>query len=226
MTSPSARAKVAAIVPAFNEEKTVGAVVRALKGCPLIDEVIVICDGSTDRTAEEARAGGADQVRHLPVNHGKGGAMRHGVASTDAGILFFCDADLLGLRPEHAEAIIRPVAEGKLEMCVGMRDRGEFLTALEPHLPLISGERAMRRHVFERVPDRFLRGFRVEAALNYSCRANGFAFGTVPERGLKLVRKMQKVGILKGLIGYLDMGLQIVQATIEVRLNRKDFLHG
>jgi glycosyltransferase involved in cell wall biosynthesis len=225
MTSPSARAEVAAIVPAFNEEKTVGAVVRVLKSCPSIGEVIVVSDGSTDRTADEARAAGADRVLHLPVNKGKGGAMRHAASFTDAAILFFCDADLLGFKPGHAEAIIRPVAEGKLAMCVGLRDRGPMLTALEAYLPLISGERALRRKIFDAVPDRHLSGFGVEVALNYVCRANRLPYGAVPEKGLRLVRKMQKVGVLKGLVGYVSMSFQILRTMIAVRLDRNAFLH-
>jgi glycosyltransferase involved in cell wall biosynthesis len=225
MTSPSARAEVAAIVPAFNEEKTVGSVVRVLKSCPSIGFVTVVSDGSTDRTADEARAAGADRVLQLPVNRGKGGAMRHAASFTDAPILFFCDADLLGFKPEHAEAIIKPVLEGKLAMCVGLRDRGALLTAIEAYLPFIGGERALRRKIFDAVPDRHLRGFGVEVALNYACRANRLPYGAVPEKGLRLVRKMQKVGVLKGLAEYVSMSFQVIRTTIAVRLDRKAFLH-
>ncbi len=211
----------AAIVPAYNEGKTVGVVVRALKACPLIDEVIVVSDGSTDRTAEEAAEAGADQVIRLPVKNGKGEALRRGVAATGAEILFFCDADLLGLTPATIEDILRPVLEGRLAMCAGLRDRGPFLTAIEAHLPLIGGERALRRGVFENVPARFLRGFRVEIALNYSCRINGLPYGGVPSRGVRLVRKMEKVGFWKGLLEYADMFYQGASSMIDVRLHWK-----
>ena len=55
--------------------------------------------------------------------------------------------------------------EGKLEMCVGIRDRGWLGRKIAKHLPLIGGERALRRRVFEDIPDEFLKGFMVESYL-------------------------------------------------------------
>ena len=67
--------KVAAVIPAYNEERTVASVVRAVREAPSISEVIVVDDGSTDRTAQVARQAGA-RVVHLETNVGKGGAMK------------------------------------------------------------------------------------------------------------------------------------------------------
>lgn len=213
----------AAIVPAYDEEKTIGGVVRALKASLGIDEVIVVSDGSDDRTAEAAEAAGADQVLRLPKNVGKGGALKRGVEATRAEVLFFCDADFIGLTPAHVERLLRPVSEGRLMMCAGLRDRGPFLTRLIAHLPLISGERALRREVFEGVPERFLEGFRVEMALNFSCRANGLSYGSIPTLGVRQVLKIEKVGVWQGLIGYLAMIWQIVEALVLARLARREF---
>ena len=226
MSSPSvnAEARAAAIVPAFNEEKTVAGIVRALKAARGIGEVIVVDDGSSDRTAAEAEAAGADKVLRLPENLGKGGALQNGVRATRAETLFFCDADFLGLTPGHVERLLRPVTEGRLAMCTGLRDRGPVLTRLIAHLPLISGERALRRQVFEGVPSRFLKGFRVEIALNYFCRANRLRYGSVPTLGVVHVRKMQKVGIVRGLIGYVAMMLQIAEAVATVWLAKNEFM--
>ncbi len=66
---------VLVVIPALNEEATVGAIVRAVRNQGV--DVVVIDDGSTDRTAEEAARAGAAVVR-LPVNLGVGGALRCG----------------------------------------------------------------------------------------------------------------------------------------------------
>src|SRR3989338_6070649 len=116
--------KVAAIVPAFNEAKTIGGVVKTLKSSPLIGEVIVISDGSTDATAEIAREAGADLVHEFPWRHGKGSAMGHGVTHTDSSVLFFADADLSGFTVKHIEDIVKPVLAGTYAQVVGLRDRG------------------------------------------------------------------------------------------------------
>ncbi len=216
--------RVAAIVPAFNEEKTVGDVVRALKIAPSIDEVIVVSDGSTDRTVEEAEKAGADRVVRLEANIGKGDALMRGVETTTAGILFFCDADFIGLTPQHAERLLAPVQGGHLVMCAGLRDRGPLVTPIIAHLPLLSGERALLREVIEAVPRRFLKGFRVEMALNYACRVHGWPYGSIPTMGVSQVRKIQKIGVVRGLWAYAAMVWEVSEALVRVNLARKEFL--
>ena len=214
---------VAAIVPAHNEEKTVGRVVRTLKASAGVGEVIVVSDGSSDRTAEEAASAGA-RVLRLRENVGKGGAVKMGAAATRAEILFLCDADFVGLGPAHVERILAPVLEGRLAMCTGLRDRGPFLTRLIAHLPLLSGERALRREVLDGVPRRFLEGFRIEMALNWYCRANRLSYGSVPTLGVGQVRKFEKVGLLRGLLGYVVMVWEVADAMVRVRFAKKEFL--
>jgi glycosyltransferase involved in cell wall biosynthesis len=82
-----------AIVPAYQAAETVGAVVRGLRRH--VSEVVVVDDGSTDRTSEEAERAGA-RVLTLPSNGGKGAAIRAGLArvlSTGATHVAFLDAD-------------------------------------------------------------------------------------------------------------------------------------
>ena len=210
---------VTAIIPAYNEEITIAQVVATLKASSCIQEILVITDGSTDRTAEIAREAGAT-VHELFPNGGKGEAMCYGVVQSGAPIIAFFDADLLYLTPEHVEQLVTPVVRGERAMNVGLRDRGVLVTALTAFLPLISGERAMQRSVFEGVPKRFLRGFMVEVALNYYCRARGLRLGFVKLRGLSIRRKYQKVGLSRAVLQYGRMIFQIVQAMVIVRVAR------
>jgi glycosyltransferase involved in cell wall biosynthesis len=211
---------VSAIVAAYNEEPTIGPIVQTLVASKLFRDVIVISDGSTDRTADIARESGASLVHQLPWKHGKGAAMMHGVAHSDAPILFFLDADLKGLTVDHLKRILEPVLSDKLAMCVGIRDRGPLAMKIAAHLPLIGGERAMLRKVFEDIPDKYLQGFMVEGALNYYCRSHQLPYGTVELPGLHIRRKMQKVGFWKGLIEYIHMTYQVWKAMIIVRIGR------
>jgi glycosyltransferase involved in cell wall biosynthesis len=211
--------RVAAIVPAYNEEPTIGEVVRTLVSFSDIDEVIVVANGSTDRTAERAREAGASKVDVMPA-HGKGEAMQHGLTHTDAPILFFLDGDLRGLTAEHLRLVLEPVLRGEKVMNVGLRDRGPFLMKLSAHLPLIGGERALHRSVFERVPPQYLRGFMVEIAMNYSCRGRNLPYGSVPLPGLTIRRKMEKVGFLVGLWQYIKMFSTVFYAMLAVRWAR------
>lgn len=220
MQETTSTRQVSAIIAAYNEEPTIGPIVETLVSSKLFRDVIVISDGSTDQTAEAARAAGATMVHQFPWKHGKGSAMLHGVAHTDAPMLFFLDADLKGLTVEHLKRLLKPVTSGKLAMSVGIRDRGFFLMKLAAHLPLIGGERVMNRRVFEDIPDRFLQGFMVEGALNYYCRSHKLPYGTVELPGLHIRRKMQKVGFWKGLNEYVHMSYQVWRAFVIVRIAR------
>lgn len=212
--------RIAAIIPAYNEEQTVAEVVRSAKASELIDEIIAVSDGSEDKTAEEARTAGADKVLELPENYGKGTAMFLGTKETSAEIIIFMDADVRGLTPPHIRQIIEPVLDGRRAMNVGTRDRGKFFNYFAMQMPLIGGERALRRSVIENIPKKYLRGFRVETALNYYCRINNLSYGCVFLRDLKIRRKIDKVGFFRGLWGYFRMAWEIACAMFHIRLAR------
>ncbi len=211
--------KTVAIVPAYNEEATIATVVTALLASPYLSDVLVISDGSADETALRARAAGA-RVHEMPRQGGKGEAMLHALIHTDAPIVVFFDADLLGLTPEHVEQLVLPVLNGSRAMNVGLRDRGVVLTAVTRWLPLVAGERAMRRSVIEQTPAQYLKGFMVEASLNYFCRSHGLPYGAVKLAGLSIRRKYEKVGWPQAVLQYVEMFFQVAKAMVTVRMAR------
>ena len=208
---------VAAIVPALNEEKTIGDVINVLVQSPLLSEVIVVSDGSTDRTVHIAKEAGATVVEHSKTA-GKGETMLTGVKSTKADIVVFFDADLRGFNLGHIEQLVLPVLNEAKVMNAGIRDRGPLLSFFSAHLPLISGERAMKREIIENIPPQFLQGYMVESALNFYCRSKKMAYGSVLLSGLTIRTKVEKVGILHAVVQYIRMFVQIVHAMLIVRL--------
>lgn len=211
------RPSVIAIIPAFNEEQTIRDVVRPLVASEYIDDVFVVSDGSTDQTVLIAQEEGA-RVHQLSRKGGKGGAMMYAVSHSQSDILVFFDADLIGLNQEHIERLVLPVISGARAMNIGIRDRGPFFTKLSHHLPLISGERAMLRQVFEGVPVEFLHGFMVETSLNYFCRLHGLSYGTVDLSHLTIRRKYEKVSLPRAVVQYINMLWEVAKAMLAVRL--------
>ena len=209
--------RVVAIVPAYNEEMTLANVLTVLAESPLLDEVLVVSDGSTDKTVSIAESFGVS-VLALKENLGKGGAMREALKKTDQEIVLFVDADLYHFSQEHIVQLVTPVLEGECGMCVGIRDRGQIVSRIGRHLPLISGERAMKREVFARIPAKYLSGFMVEPALNFSCKMQGWKICTTILWGVRLRRKMQKMGVAKGMLGYVSMVSQQIKAYCLVRI--------
>uniref|UniRef100_A0A7C1JFH0 Glycosyltransferase family 2 protein n=1 Tax=Ammonifex degensii TaxID=42838 RepID=A0A7C1JFH0_9THEO len=92
--------KVSVIIPAFNEEEGIVATLKEVSAAVagMEAEVIVVDDGSTDKTAELARPW-ADKVIQHPVNRGKGAAMRSGFEASHGEVIIFLDAD--GTYPAH-----------------------------------------------------------------------------------------------------------------------------
>ena len=157
--------RVAAVIPAWNEADTIAGVVGVARDATLLDEVIVVDNASTDATARIASKAGARVVFEL--EKGKGQAMRAGVAASDADVVVFLDADLLGLTPDHIDDLVRPVLDGEVAMACGLFDRGPFANVVFLRgLPVLTGQRALRRDLFEQLDLTEIRGYRVEAALN------------------------------------------------------------
>ena len=211
--------KITAIIPAHNEEVTIANVIRPLSASPYVGEILVISDGSTDRTVDIARSEGAT-VHELSRQGGKGHAMLAGLNNTTAQIIGFFDADLIGLTTQHIEQLVLPVTSGSRTMNVGLRDKGVIGTFIASHLPLIGGERVMLRKVMGGVPEKYLHGFMVERALNYFCRSRGYGYGVVILKGLTMRRKFQKVGLWRAMIQYVKMWYAVARAMIIVRAAR------
>jgi polyisoprenyl-phosphate glycosyltransferase len=207
------RVRTTAIVAAYNEEKTIAAVLRALTGSPSIDEVIVVSDGSEDGTVDIAR--GFEGVRTIALreNHGKGFAMAVGVANASNDILFFCDGDMYNVTEEHIAALVRPVLGGQCDMNIGVRNRGDVKNYLHLKMrfgPVLSGIRVMRRHVFETVPPQYQSHYKIEAALNCFCSRAGFRQEQTIIYGLQHVIKESKMGLADGLRARWKMSREVV----------------
>ena len=89
---PAALPPVTLLIPAYNEEKGIGAVLDAVKRLNLPGEIIIIDDGSTDRTWEVVQASGLKVIRH-DVNRGYGQALKSGILAAQHDIVVITDAD-------------------------------------------------------------------------------------------------------------------------------------
>lgn len=200
-----------AIIAAFNEEKTISEVLAVLTASPLIDEVIVVSDGSTDRTVEIARGFDVATIS-LRENRGKGYAMRVGVEYASHDILFFVDGDMFNLTEEHLVSLIDPVQRDRSDMNIGVRNRGPVRNFLHLQMkvgPVLSGIRVMRRAVWETVPLIYQERFKIEAALNFFCSRAGFRQQQTIIYNLGHLIKENKRGLLPGLKARWEMSREV-----------------
>ncbi|MGH7431788.1 MAG: glycosyltransferase [Candidatus Methylomirabilales bacterium] len=113
--------RIAVVIPALDEEAAIGVVVREVSR-DLVGEIIVVDNGSTDRTAEVARAGGARVIRE-PIRGYGAACLAGALAAQDADILVFLDGDRSD-DPAEMPVVLRPILEGRADLVVGSRVDG------------------------------------------------------------------------------------------------------
>ena len=120
--------KVSIIIPAFNEEKTISKIIKLVKESNTINfkkEIIVVDDGSTDKTREKIKKiKGIKKIFH-DKNKGKGSAILTGINYATGELILIQDADL-EYPPENYERLLKPFSNDKIQVVYGTRFKGKM----------------------------------------------------------------------------------------------------
>jgi glycosyltransferase involved in cell wall biosynthesis len=191
--------EVSVVIPAFNEEGAIGAVVERVRARHPWKEVLVVDDGSRDATAARAEAAGARVVRH-PYNKGNGAAVKTGIREARGDVVLLMDAD--GQHDaEDIDALIEPI--GPHDMVIGARSSGDqtFVRAFgnvlfktlaswltgRPIPDLTSGFRAARRDRLLEILHLLPNGFSYPTTSCLSFLKAGYNVSFVPIRAHRRV---------------------------------------
>ena len=112
------------IIPALNEEEPIADVVRAVAATKIPSEIIVVDNGSTDRTAKRAHTAGAKVVAEPRRGYGRACAAGVRALSPECEIVVFLDGDGSD-RPEFMNHLVDPLLAGKYDFVIGSRTRGK-----------------------------------------------------------------------------------------------------
>ena len=214
---------VSAIVPAYNEGDRISKVVAELSRAPLISEIIVVDDGSSDNTL--LKVGQFEKVKVIrnEKNLGKGASLDKGIKAARNDVVFFCDADLVGFKAEHAEEIIAPVLADRYDMFIGLRSN--FMQRTVRAWALNSGERALRKKIWRDLPDYYKHRYRVEAGLNHFVKnftARGYGAKTL---NYSQPIKESKYGFLQGTVLRWRMNFDVLKAySMRIFLRRNKII--
>ncbi|MBI5808158.1 MAG: glycosyltransferase family 2 protein [Ignavibacteriales bacterium] len=139
--------KISAVISAYNEENSVAAVVKTTLDSEIIDEVIVVNDGSTDKTAnnlEQFISNPKYTYIEYEKNRGKSFAMVEGIEKATGDIIVFIDADIFNFEEKHIKQLITPLVNQEAEMVIGHPTENKFDEKLNP-FQMLAGERAVFR---------------------------------------------------------------------------------
>ena len=210
-----------AVIPAYNEGERLRGVLDVLLRSREVDEIIVVSDGSTDDTCEVARSFDGVVVVELNENVGKGGAMVAGARQASSEFIAFLDADLLGMTPDHFEALTAPVLSGEADMAIGVfkggRPRTDWAQVIAP---FISGQRVMRREDFLSIPELEATRYGVEVAITGHARRAGLRIRPVTLLGMTHPMKEEKIGFIPGTLSRLVMYWDILRIACIPRRRR------
>ena len=182
------------IIPAKNEHESIGDVVASVRRICADSEIVVVDDGSTDRTGQAAKQAGARVIRH-PIPLGNGAAIKSGARAATGDTLVMMDADGQH-RPEDIGRLLEKLEEG-FDMAVGARNSGShanvgrlvangfynrFASMISNQtIPdLTSGFRAVRADYFRRFLYLLPNGFSYPTTITMAFLRSGFPVGFVP----------------------------------------------
>ena len=204
--------KATAIICALNEEKTIEFVIRSVNANYLIDELIVVNDGSTDNTGkiiERLKDDISITDIHFTENKGKGYAMATGIEKATGEIIVFVDADLSDLKEEHLFELTMPLVNKKADMILGQATETLIDYSVNP-FKSFTGERSVFKKDILPIVDKMKHSrFGIETLINLYYQAEGKKVKYVMLNGLKHPTKFDKVSKQQAIKEFVKEGHQI-----------------
>lgn len=214
---------ISCVVCAYNEALQISQILRAIHGHPLLSEIIVVNDGSTDETAALAARFPGVRLISYPVNRGKTYALSQGIAAARGDYLLLLDADLDGLTAADVHALAEPVLRGRAQVSLSLRANSLALyRALG--LDFVSGERMIpaalvKPHV---AAMQALPRWGGEVFINRLITGADLSVAVVRWRRVFNIRKARKVGAWRGLLAELSMTADVFRVLTPVEVVRQN----
>jgi len=183
---------ISVVIAAYNEAPRIAEVLSVVEHHPLIGEVIVINDGSTDNTSQVANKFDVKLIENKN------------------NLILLLDADLKGLNQNYIKMLVSPVIDGKVDWTLSLR-KNSFKIMKLMKMDWMSGERVIPKHLLNDpiIWSRPDIGYSLETLINKSLLTKKTTFRTVYLDNVSNINKSKKIGFIKGWFNNIIMVKQI-----------------
>jgi len=212
--------KVSAIVCAYNEQKHIKQTIIDLLKCPTAQEVIVVNDGSSDKTEEILKSFGK-KIRLISYkkNRGKGFALAQGVKAARGEIVIFLDAHLKNLKDKHLQELVEPILKRKANYALGYAGSKKVKRPAAVPFTHLTGQRAYLREILVPFLSHLKKTrFGVETYLNEIFKPRWAE--KIPQPDLIHFNKPGKMPRNEVLPAYLQEVIEISKTKLEIRMDQ------
>lgn len=212
------------IICAYNEAPRIGEVLSAVATHPLLNEVIVVDDGSTDNTADIVRSFPSVQLISRAENRGKSRAFAEALRAANNDYIMCLDADLKHFTPANITELAEPVLSGHFDMSISVR-RNSLAIYRWFGLDFVSGERVIPKRIvaaclseIEKLPR-----FGIEVYMNKRIIEGRLKIAVVTLENVDNTRKAEKMGLCRGTFADWKTALDILRVASPLEVVRQSY---
>lgn len=212
--------QISVIIPIYNEEKTIGLLVKQLLSCEGIFEIIVVDDGSRDNSYKKLLTIKAKKkeerlkIIHNQENKGKGWALSLGIKEAKKELLIFLDGDILIIGQKEIEKLVYPLINKEIDMVLGLGIIGG--KKYYPMFRKMTGIRALWKKEVEKYLEEIkTKGYGVELFINELYKNKKVILVDLPD--LKILPKYGKYPINKCVKSYCREGKDLIRELYRQR---------
>lgn len=212
------------IICAYNEAPRIAEVLGVAATHPLVDEVIVVDDGSTDGTADIVRSFPSVRLLSCPENRGKSRAFAAGVRAAGHDCIMHLDADLKHLTAANITDLAAPVLSGQSDMSISVRKNSLALYRWLG-LDFVSGERVIPKRIvagclaeIDRLPRFGIEAFMNDRIIHERLRIEIVSFDNVVN-----TRKVEKIGRWRGTLADWGTALDVLRVISLLDVVRQNY---